>query len=262
MKFHRIYAIILHYWYHSKKSVPRIFDIFYWPGLELLVWGLISTFLGRFQVTGFNAVSVLLGAIIFWNILRRSQQDVSVNYLEDIWSRNFMNLFVSPLKISEYLVGGIIVAIIKCLIVIVYMSVLAVILYHFNILTVGWYLVPFAANLMFFGWALGIFTNGLILRYGVETQVFAFSMAFLMQPLSAVFYPLSILPVWLQHIAWCLPSTHIFEGMRQVLSGAGLSAEHLVWAVGLNIVFMILASLFYAWAFRRVRELGTLSKEE
>lgn len=262
MKFHRIKAIILHYLYHSKRSLPRIMDIFYWPSIDLLLWGFISLYLNKMRLAGPNASSFLLGAVLLWTIFRRSQQDVAIAFLEDVWYRNLINLFVSPLKISEYLLAGIIVGFFKALFIVGFMALLAGLLYHFSIFTLGFALIPFLANLMIFGWAVGIFTSAIIFRFGTETQILSFSIAFLLQPIGAVFYPLSVLPLFLQKIAWFLPLTHIFEGMRDVLSGAGLSLSRLAWAGGLNLVFLLLACLFYLLMFNKVRQLGLISKIE
>ena len=260
MKLHRINAIILHYWYHSKRSLPRMMDIIYWPSVELILWGFLSMYLGKIQGDTANAATFLLGAVILWNVFRRSQQDVTIAFLEDIWYRNLLNLFVSPLKISEYVIGGIIVAIIKNAFVFVYMSILAFLFYKFQIFGLGFSLIPFFLNLLIFGWAIGIFISAIIFRYGTETQILAFSLAFLLQPISAVFYPLSVLPPVLQHIAALLPLTYVFEGMRSVLAQGVFPWFHFWYATALNIVYMIFAALFYAHLFKKVRQLGLISK--
>ena len=180
-------------------------------------------------------------------------------FLEEIWYRNVINLFVSPLKVSEYIVGGIIVAVIKNAFVLLYMGVLAVVLYHFNIITFGLSLVPFVVLLGVFGWAVGIFLCAIIFRFGTESQILAFSISFLIQPFSAVFYPVTVLPPFLQKIAWSLPTTSIFEGMRGIVGGAGFSMNLFWLALGLNAVYLILSGLFYAWMVRRVPEFGLFS---
>lgn len=237
-------------------------DILYWPTMNLILWGFITLSLQKINSNIPNAAGLLLGAVILWMVFQRAQQDVSIAFLEDVWARNIINLFVSPLKISEYLIGGIIVASIKTMFVAAYMAVLAALLYHFNIFTLGFSLLPFITGLLIFGWIIGIFICAIIFRFGTDSQIIAFSFAFLLQPITAVFYPLSILPPFIQKIAWFLPLTHIFEGMRDVLSGAGFSNQHFFWAIGLNVIFLILACLFYAYMFRRVRELGLISKIE
>lgn len=262
MKLHRISAIILHYWYHSKRSLPRVMDVFYWPTMELILWGFVSRFLEKTELNVPGIAAFLLGGVILWGVFTTSQHDVTIAFLEDVWHRNIINLFVSPLTVAEYLLGGIVVGLIKTFVIIGYISALAGVLYHFNLFTIGFSLIPFIANLFLFGIAAGIFISAIIFRYGTETQILAFSIGFLLQPISSVFYPLSALPEFLQPIASALSTTHVFEGMRGVLSGSGFSALHFWAALGLNILYLILASLFYARMFRRVRELGLISKVE
>ena len=237
-------------------------DIIYWPSVELVLWGFLSMYLQKNQADAPSAATFLIGAVILWNVFRRSQQDVTIAFLEDIWYRNLLNLFVSPLKITEYLIGGILVAIIKNAFVIVYMSILGFFFYKFNIFSLGLSLIPFFINLLFFGWAVGIFISAIIFRYGTETQILAFSLAFLLQPISAVFYPLSVLPVALQRIAEFLPLTHVFEGMRGVLNAGTFSWNHFWFATILNAVYMVLTALFYAHLFKQVRKRGLISKIE
>lgn len=262
MRPHRINAIILHYWYHSKRSLPRLMDVFYWPTMELILWGFVSRFLEKTELNVPGVAAFLLGGVILWGVFTTSQHDVTIAFLEDIWYRNIINLFVSPLTIAEYLMGGIIVGLIKTFVIIGYVSALAGVFYHFNLFTLGFPLIPFIANLFLFGIAAGIFISAVIFRYGTETQILAFSLGFLLQPISAVFYPLSVLPSFLQPIAWAIPTTHVFEGMRGVIAGGGFSVPRFWWALGLNVVYLVAASLFYAHMFKRVKELGLISKVE
>ena len=158
-------------------------DIIYWPTVELILWGFVSVYMQKTQFNAPKIVAMFLGAVILWSIFRRAQQDVAIAFLEDIWYRNLLNLFVTPLRVSEYIIGGIAVALVKMVIVTVFMSILAAALYHFNFFTLGFYLIPFIVNLLLFGFAIGIFISAIIFRYGTETQILAFSLAFLLQSL-------------------------------------------------------------------------------
>ena len=100
MKWHRIEALFIRHMYLYKRSVPRIMDIFYWPVMELLLWGFISLYLDKLNIGGFNAITVLLGAIIFWDLLNQSQRAVSIAFLEDVWERNLLNIFISPVTVN------------------------------------------------------------------------------------------------------------------------------------------------------------------
>lgn len=260
MKWHRVNALLWRHLYLYKRSVPRIMDILYWPIMELLLWGFLSLYLAELEIANFNAVTFLLGGIIFWDLLSQSQRVVSIAFLEEVWERNLLNLFVTPLKMKEFLASTVILGIIRIFIVAIVMAGLAFLFYTFNIFTFGIYLIPFMANLLLFGWILGLFTTAIILRYGSSAQVLAFGLIFLLQPFSAVFYPVTVLPEALQYIAIALPSTQVFEGMRAVIQTGSLPLDHLFWAIVLNLVFLALVLLYFYRMFAWVKKSGKLMK--
>src|SRR3989344_5974618 len=198
MNLSRINGLIMRHLYLYKRSVPRLMDIFYWPVMELLLWGFISAFIEKLNVEGFNAVTVLLGAVIFWDFLAQSQRAVSVAFLEEVWERNFLNIFVTPLRVGEFIASTFILATIRIILVGVVMALIAFFFYHFNLFSFGFTLIPFMLNLLLFGAVLGLFTTAIILRYGTSAQGLAFGFIMLLQPFTAVFYPVSSLPSFLQ----------------------------------------------------------------
>lgn len=205
-------------------------------------------------------VTVLLGAIIFWDLMSQSQRAISTTFLEEVWERNLLNIFVSPLKLGEFLISSVLIAVVRIAIVGLVMAALAGVLYHFNLLSFGFYLALFMVNLLVFGWTLGFFTTGIILRFGSAAQVLAFGLVFLLQPFSAVFYPVSVLPQGLQYVAQILPTTHVFEGMRAVIATGNFPVNNLAWALGANIFYLVLILWFFARMFARVKERGMLMK--
>ena len=235
-------------------------DVFFWPVLELMVWGFLSVYLEKMNMSGVSVVTILLGAIIFWDLLSQSQRAVSTSFLEDVWERNFLNIFITPLKVSEFLVSTVALGLVRIILVGVVMSVLAFLLYHFSILFFGFWLVLFAVNLLIFGWALGLFTTGIILRYGTAAQVLAFGFIFLIQPFSAVFYPVSALPQYLRYVSYIFPSTHVFEGMRALIYTGHFSVERLWWALGTNLVYITLTLLFFYRMFASLKKRGSMLK--
>ncbi len=249
MKLHRITALLVRHLYLYRRSLPRIMEIFYWPFLDLVIWGFITLYLARYQsqVPGF--VTFFLGALILWDMLFRSQQGITIAFLEELWARNLMNLFASPLKPSEFLTATMAMSVMKVTVVSIVMVGSALLFYSYNILIVGVWLMPFVLNLVITGWIIGVFTTSLIMRFGQEAEVLAWSMVFLFQPISCVFYPLEVLPTWLQMIAWANPAAHIFEGMRTVLSAGTSPLRNLAWAVCLNGVFLVVV---VAWFYRTV----------
>jgi len=260
MKWHRINALLIRHMYLYKRSVPRLMDIFYWPIMDLLLWGFLSKYLEKVNSTGVNIISVLLGAIIFWELLNQSQRAVSLAFLEDIWEKNLLNIFVTPLRISEFLASTVLIGLVRVIMIIGVMSVLGLLFYHYSLFALGLSLIPFVANLLLFGWALGLFTTAIILRYGTSAQVLAFGFIFLIQPFSAVFYPVSALPHAVQWVSYLLPSTYVFEGMRTVLATGAIPYAYLGYAFLANIIYMVIILFFFYKMFGWVKRKGLLLK--
>lgn len=258
MKLHRILALVNRHLMLYKRSPQRMMEIVYWPLLDLLVWGFITMYLARFKEGLPLFVTFFIGALILWDILFRAQQGICISFLEEIWSRNLLNLFVSPLRVGEFLSATMLVSIIKVIAAAIMTITVAYWLYSFNLFIIGLSLVPFVINLVVMGWAVGIFTTAIILRYGQEAEVLAWGLAFLFQPVSAVFYPISVLPPFLQRIAEGIPAAHVFEGMRAVIETKNFPVNELLLASGLNVLYLAGAILFFNWMFRIVKVKGLL----
>ena len=260
MSWARIWALVWRYTFLYTRSLPRVAEMFFWPVMDLLVWGLLMVYLQRLPYQVPTVLTFLLGGMIFWDILYRVQQAVTISFLEDIWARNLLNIFVAPVRLSEFIVATWVVGFVKTLVTVAVLTGLAWWLYSFNLYQMGFSLIPLFANLLVMGWSVGMVTTALITRWGQSAEALAWGIPFLIQPLSAVFYPVSVLPRWLQPVALSIPSTHVFEGMRQVLNGGGLAWHYLLWAGALNIVYLILASLFFRFMFGQARKNGLLAK--
>ncbi len=286
MNWSAVRGLILRYIFLYSRTSFRILDIFFWPAMDLLVWGFVSVYLMRMSgaaggaagavngaVSGNGggaaaigsagpvpaAITFLIAAAILWNVLYRAQQSVTVSFLEDVWSRNFLNIFVAPVRVREFVAATYFIGFVQTLIVVAVLSVMGM-AYNFNLFALGWYVVPLFANLLVFGWAIGMATTGLILRYGHQAEALAWAIPFLIQPLAAVFYPISVLPPWLQPLAQAIPASHAFEGMRAVLAGNSLPLNDLLIASGLNLVYLVAAGWLFHHLFERARELGLLAK--
>jgi len=258
VKLHRILALLARHLYLYRRSLPRIMEIFYWPFLDLVIWGFITIYLARYQsqIPGF--VTFFLGALILWDILFRAQQGITISFLEELWARNLMNLFASPLKPSEFLAATMAMSIFKVTCVSIIMTLCALFFYSYNVFMIGLWLIPFVLNLVLTGWVIGVFTTSLIMRFGQEAEVLAWSMVFLFQPISCVFYPMDVLPGWLKPVALANPAAHIFEGMRAVLGGEGNPSMSLAWAVGLNGLLLVAAVGWFYRTFAYCKDQGLL----
>jgi ABC-2 type transport system permease protein len=260
--FRRVSALLLRQVFLYRRSMIRSLEVVYWPVLDLLMWGFLSVYVARLRGGGAIAIAFLIGGLILWDIFFRVQQAISVSFLEDIWTRNLVNVFVSPVSTAEFLGATMLLGVIKVTVIGLLMAGLALVLYTFNIFPYGLALLPFAVNLILSAWGMGIITTALILRYGQGAEVLAWAVAFLFQPFSAVFYPVQVLPRALQHVAWALPTTYAFEGMRAVLAGHPLPWSYVASALGLNAVLFGIAAGVFARVMWIARELGLLMRTE
>ncbi len=254
--------MFLRYVFLHKRSVPRTFEIIFWPVMELLVWGFVSVYIQN--VSGSALVKIaqaLINAMIFWDILYRSQQGVSISFIEDIWTQNILNLLISPLKIWEWVTATFIYGVVKTSLITLILASLAYLFYRFDLIAnLHFYLIPLVFNLLLFGWALGIFTSGLIIRWGHAAEALIWGIPFLVQPISAIFYPLATLPGWLQVISKALPSTYVFEGMRAVIQTGQMPRDYFLIGFLLNLIYFALAGLFFNWMYKESRASGRLGR--
>ena len=245
--------MLLRYLYLLRSSWPRTVELMYWPTLQMLVWGFMSKFLYVNSSYVFRAFGVLLAAVMLWDVLFRGQLGFTLSFLEEMWSRNLANLFVSPLTPLEHVLSLIVMSLIRTLIGVLPAALLAIPLYHYSIFSLGLPLVAFFANLLVMSWAMGLPITALIVRYGQGAENLAWFLIFLLAPVSAVYYPVHVLPAWLQPVSWALPSTYVFEGMRAVLVDKHVRGDLMLGAAALNVVYIALGAVIYLAVFRLAR---------
>ena len=256
----RVEAVVLQNWYVMRRSPIRIFELFYWPVIEVVLWGFISTYLADAEARIAGGVGVLLGAVLLWDLMFRSQQELTMTQLIDMWDRNIINLYASPMRQSEYLAGALIFSIARVMVGTTFLVLIARWWFGFDLLSLGAVLFPSLLALLVFGWALGLVIRATVMRFGTNAEVLAWSLAFLLQPVSAVFYPVEVLPGWLQPAALLLPTAHVFESMRAFLATGDVRITVLLGAIAGSIVYLALAGVVARSTYRRVRELGLLAK--
>jgi ABC-2 type transport system permease protein len=254
----RIFAMLLRYLYLLRSSWPRTLELLYWPTLQMLIWGFMSQFLYQNSSYVFRAFGVLLAAVMLWDVLFRGQLGLSILFLEEMWSRNLGNLFATPLRPYEWALAMVAMSLVRVLIGVAPAALLAIPLYHYSIFAMGLPLIAFFCLLLAMGWGMGLAICALILRHGMGAESLAWLGVFVLAPVSAVYYPVSILPAWLQHLAWVLPSTYVFEGMRAVLFTKSFAVGYLFRAAGLDLVFLVLGAALFLLAFEDARRRGAL----
>lgn len=255
MNFSRIRGVFFRYFTPLFRGSHFLADLFYWPFVDILLWGLTSVWIQRQQNLP-QLPLILMTGLIFWQVTWRGSVDISVNLLQEFWNRNLVNLFSTPLKLSEWSCGVILLCLLKLGITIAFGSLVVYLLYSLNVFTVGWVFLPFAALLFIFGWTLGFLASSCIIYWGQQMEAFAWMIAFIFAPFSAVFYPLDILPAWAQMIGWCLPTTYIFEGMRSILTTGSFPTSHFFISLLLNIIYLFFSYSLFTFMFEKSRAKG------
>jgi ABC-2 type transport system permease protein len=254
----RVAAMMLRYWYLLRSSWPRLLDLVYWPTVQMLTWGFLQYYIATNAGFFARAGGTFIGAVLLWDILFRGQLGFSISFLEEMWSRNIGNLMMSPLRPFEFISALMVMSVVRLSIGAVPVTLLAIAFFGFNLYALGLALVAFFFNLMLTSWAIGIFVSGLILRNGMGAENFAWSIMFFFMPLTCVYYPVTTLPTWLQPLAWALPPTYVFEGMRQLLIHKVFRGDLMLYALGLNVVFFAAGVIAFLALVRSARRNGSL----
>jgi len=254
----RVGAMALRYLYLLRSSGPRVLELFYWPTVQLVLWGFITRFFVQHSDWLSQASGVLLAAVLLWDVLFRGQLGVSLAFFEEMYSRNLGQLFTTPLRPYELVLALLFISLVRTLLGVGVAAVLAVPLFGFSIFELGLPLLGFFANLIVMGWAIGLGVAALVLRYGLGAESLAWVAIFAIAPVSGIYYPVSVLPDWLQPVAWALPSSHVFEGMRAVMFEHRARLDLLLAAVVLNALYLALGVLVFLRAFHDARRRGSL----
>jgi ABC-2 type transport system permease protein len=255
-----IAGIVLRQIYLLRGSPVRVFPMVTWVAIDIVLWGFITRYLNSVSGSGVNFVPTLLGGVLLWDFCTRIMQGVSTAFLEDVWSRNFLNLFASPLSISEYIAGLVITSVMTSGLGVVVMLVLATGVFHLQFFSLGMPLVAFLMVLFVFGITLGIFASAIVLKLGPASEWLLWPMPALLSPFAAVFYPLSTLPHWMQWVAHALPPAYVFEGMRNLLHGGGFPAALLMQGVAIAATELLLAAYYYGRVYRHAVRTGLLAR--
>jgi ABC-2 type transport system permease protein len=255
----RIWGLMYRHLALYRRSWPRVLELMYWPVLQMLVWGFVTAWLAGVQNnTASVTAGVLLGGVLLWEVTLRSQMGFAISFLEEIWSRTLGHIFVAPLRPYELVAGLVAMSILRTAIGVGPAILLAFLLYGFGIWTLGPVLVLYFTALMAMGWAVALGVTALILRHGAGAEALAWGVLFGLAPFSAVFYPVSVLPGWLQPISLTIPATHVFEGMRAALLNGQLAWDHLAYAFALDLIWLGLAAWLFMAQFQAARVRGAL----
>jgi ABC-2 type transport system permease protein len=256
----RVSAIVLRQAYLLRGSLSRVFPLFAWVAVDMLLWGFISRYLNQVSSAGFNFVPAFLGAVLLWDFFTRVMQGVTMAFFEDVWSRNFLNLFATPLSVTEYVTGLVLCSVATSLVGLVFMLAVAILVFGLSFASYGLLMLPFLGILFLFGIALGIFACGAVLRLGPAAEWFVWPIPMVLSPFAGVFYPLSTLPAWMRAVGRLLPPSYVFEALRAIARGGTFSMSWLFLGGGMAVVYIFLAGRFFIWIHRQALRSGLLAR--
>ncbi len=256
INFNRIYAMILRHIFNMRHSFDRLGDMFYWPALDLFIWGLTGLYFARLSSNTHETTFVILAGLVFWVIMWRGSYEISTNLLTEIWDKNLVNIFASPLTLTEWTISFLLFGTLKMFASLIFSSTLAYFFYQYNILMYGLLLIPFCFSLLITGWVVGFIVSGFLIKFGEKIQTIAWMGVGLIAPFAALYYPVSTLPLWAQKIAMFVPASYIMEGVREATFTGKVSPDKLLISFALNTVYLVLSIWFFLWMFKRSKKLG------
>jgi ABC-2 type transport system permease protein len=249
MSFAPTAAMLLRQYYLLRGSPARVVPLFVWVAIDILLWTFITRYLNTVAAGGLDFVPILLGAVLLWDFFTRVMQGVTMAFFEDVWSRNFLNVFSTPLSLREYLSGLVLASVATSSVGLAAMLVVAAAVSNLAFFaTYGLTAVPFLLVLFVFGSALGVVGCSVVLRFGPAAEWFVWSIPAVVSPFAGVFYPISTLPTWMQAPCYLLPPAYVFEGLRAIAAGQAPTRTGLVAGAGLALIYVGLA----CWLFTRV----------
>ncbi|MEO8673630.1 MAG: ABC transporter permease [Tahibacter sp.] len=244
----RVAAIVLRQYYLMRSSPTRIVPLFAWVAIDIVLWGFIARYFNSLGGGGDRLIPSLLGAVLLWDFFTRIMHGVTTAFLEDVWSRNFLNVFATPLTIGEYVGGLVLTSILTSMVGLATMLILSSAVFGFSVFSYGVAVLPYVGVLFLFGIALGVFASAMVLRLGPASEWLVWPIPALLSPFAAVFYPLAVLPDWMQWVARAMPPAYIFEGLRAIVAGTPPRLGDL--AIGFVLALLQIALAF--WCFVRV----------
>lgn len=252
----RVSGIVWRHFYLLPRSFDRLTDTFFWPVLDVLVWGLTAQWLAQKDAAAQSLVLSILTSFVMWRMVWFSNYEVSINLVEESWNRNFTNMLSTPLTKLEWLIGNLGVGLLKLAVAVAITALTILFAYSMNIFALGWIWVPLTTILIVFGWAIGLIASATILLFGVRAQALSWTLAFVFLPLCAAYAPVSMLPSWVQLIAHLFPATYAFEAMREAVLQGRENWSLVVQGLALSAAFLALGILAVHLAFERARRLG------
>lgn len=251
----RLFAFTLRHIYPLRRDFDLLSDMLYWPIIDILLWGITSQWLGSLSGIS-NVVVTIIMSLILWNVIWRSQSEVSRNLIDEIWNNNLVNLFSTPLSLAEWMVGVLFLSLVKMVFTMAVLIPIVLVLYAVNVFSLGLWLIPFFILMVMTGWWVGFFAAGIVIRFGPKVQTVVWTLPGILLPFSATYFPVDLLPSFIRPISQFLPTTYVFESMRSLVMTGTVDLKYIAISFGLNIVLLTISMIWFVRSFRYSLTLG------
>lgn len=255
-----IFAVVLRQYYLIRGSYARFIPLFVWVAVDMVLWGFLTRYLNNVSDGPIDFIPVLLGGILFWHFLMRTMQGVTLAFCEDVWARNLLNIFATPLSIIEYLAGLVVTSVLTSILGLVVMLFVATSFFGLSFAAFGIQFIPFVLILFGFGITLGIVATSIIMRLGPSSEWLVWPIPAIISPFSGVFYPITTLPVWMQDLSKILPTSYVFESMRKIVRTNTFDIDSLFISAGLTVIYFLLACMFYLSTYKHAIRSGLIAR--
>ncbi len=246
----RVGTMIRRYWYEARRDISKLFDLTYWPLIDIVLMGFMGTWLRA------DAVLPLMAGLVLWQVAYRTNLEISRNMLIEIWNNNLMNIFTTPLTAIEWLVSLMITGIAGATFTIFFGSSMVALLYQKNILSIGLSLIPCIGLLIVSGWILGLLASCFLVRWGQRVDTMVWVMGWIPTPFCSVYYPTEILPLWAQKVGAVLPMTPIFGAIRAAITTGTLPWNLVAQGALLTALYFSLALALFLYMFKKTKISG------
>ncbi len=256
MKLYRINAITLRHLILTFRDLHRFIELVYWPLLDIIIWGFTTQWIQKNQINTIQVSFILLTSLIFWQVIFRAQMEINFSLLDEIWSHNLTNLFSTPIHLSEWITSVMIIGFLKCLFTMGFGITAVWLLYSINVFKLGFTIFYLFIISIISGWGIGFLTTAAISYWGQKMQMLAWTVIWFFAPFSGVFYPIEILPSWVQKISAITPMSYLFEGIRSLITTGNIPYSMIICAFCLSLVYLLVSIIIFKYAFEKTKIYG------
>jgi len=254
MSFRRIWAVVLRYQY-AWRDPSRIGEFIIWPMIDMGFLGLLATWFGALSSNS-HILTYFISALILWQLIYRANFEICFNILDEFWEQNLINFIASPLRPSEWVLAAMMSGMLKIIFTLFFGAFAGWLFFQVNIFSLGWILPMFVVLCLLSGWIVGFFGAAVIIYKGSKFPQIPWVLITLMALFSSIYYPVKILPGWMQVVSQSLPMTYVFAGLRDWITTGTVTNVYFIYSFILSFFYLALGIFVFLYMFEKSRVRG------